>query len=355
MTDGLKATAAVFAKPGDALSLEQKEMPRLQAGEALVEIEQCTICASDLHTIRGRRPVGGPTVLGHEAIGYLRAISPELQQSQPELKTGDRVTWSIIACCGHCDRCDAGVTQKCRELKKFGHETQIKDQRPMGGFASHAIIPAGATIVPLPSELPTSVAAPANCATATVVAAFRTGQSCHGQTVLIVGAGMLGITATAYARHHGAKEVIVVDPQEERRRWAKEFGATQTASELSAVDQDVADLIVDMSGIPDAIEASVSRLNVGGILILVGSVFPARPVQISAEQLVRKLNRIEGVHNYRADDLREAVDFLATASIIFPFESLVEQKFSLDRVNDAIDAAESAVRVAVCPGLDREK
>ena len=352
MMDGPQTTAAVFAKPGEPLALERLPMPQLRSGEALVEIEQCTICASDLHTIRGRRPVGGSTVLGHEAIGFLRALSPELQESHTELKTGDRVTWSIIACCGECDRCATGMTQKCRRLKKFGHETQASDERPMGGFASHAIIPSGATIVPLPGELPTAVAAPANCATATVVAAFRTGKICRGQTVLVVGAGMLGITATAFARHHGAEEVIVVDPLEDRRRRATDFGATQTASELSAIDHDVADLIVDMSGMPTAIEESVSRLNVGGILILVGSVFPARPVQISAEQLVRRLNRIEGVHNYRADDLREAIAFLTTASKIFPFESLVEQNFSLGQVNDAIDAAESAVRVAVCPGLD---
>ncbi len=100
-------------------------------------------------------------------------------------------------------------------------------------------------------------------------------------------------------------------------------------------------------------EASLDQLRIGGRLILVGAVFPARPLAVSAEQIVRRLLRVEGVHNYRPDDLRSAMQFLADVSEQYPFASLVADEFPLGRINEAVASAErsGAFRIAVRPGL----
>lgn len=341
------SVAAVFSEVGQPLKVRDFPQPVPVAGEALVEIECCTICGSDLHTIHGRRPISGPAILGHEAIGKMLHISSS--QKEQGLELGQRVSWSIVASCQSCARCRQGLPQKCLQLKKFGHET-IGQQGPLsGGLASHAILPAGTTIVPVPSDLPAAVVAPANCATATVVAAFRKAGACQGKNVLVVGAGILGLTAVALAKSRGADTVDVADPKSSRLQLAARFGASRCEESVQELPNDHYDFVFDMSGMPAAIEAGLVRLRVGGALMLVGSVFPSRPMSISAERLVRSLIRIEGIHNYRPDDLVAAIDFLTNAARDFPFAELVNQTFALSDVNEAIRAAEDSVRVAVRP------
>jgi len=210
--------------------------------------------------------------------------------------------------------------------------------------------------VKIPTGLPDEVASPANCATATVAAAFRVAGSCGDQTVLIYGAGMLGLTAAAMARFKGARHVIVSDPREDRRRRAEQFGADSvTAADLPGLTEGRgADLVMDLSGAPEAVEEAVSQVRIGGRVILVGSVFPTRALSVEADELVRRLLRIEGVHNYTAADLVEAFAFLAEAHEQFPFRALVGASYPLARIDDAVESAllGEYFRVAVHPRKD---
>ncbi|MBP86947.1 MAG: alcohol dehydrogenase [Planctomycetaceae bacterium] len=360
-----KARAAVFHTPGKPLELCEFALPVLQAGEALVEITCSTICGSDLHTIRGDRPVAGPTVLGHEMIGRIAELSASGSKlcdvAETPLEIGDRVTWSVAASCGKCFFCDHGLPQKCEQLFKYGHETTNRSALS-GGLAKFCHLIRGTAIVKVPDSLSDHVACPANCATATVAAAVRTAGGCQDQTVVIHGAGMLGLTTAAMAATQGAASVIVSDLSEQRLVRARDFGATNTVdvredpSALSEATRDVTsgrgvDLIFEMSGAPFAIEQSIELLRVGGQLVLVGSVFPTRAAQMLPEQIVRKLLRIDGVHNYTPANLTAAIDFLIKASNTYPFESLVDVEFTLEDVNDGVDAlaAKDAVRAAVRP------
>ena len=99
------------------------------------------------------------------------------------------------------------------------------------------------------------------------------------------------------------------------------------------------------------IQVPPSFLCVGGSLILVGSVFPDRPLELHAERIVRQVLRIQGVHNYIAEDLARAIRFLADNHERFPFQDLVEQQFSLDEVDRAVAFAEEnrPIRVAIRP------
>ena len=189
----------------------------------------------------------------------------------------------------------------------------------------------------------------------------RTAGNCLGKTVVIVGAGMLGLTAAAMLRQRGAEDVIVVDVIPQRSELALDFGATQAyeASDRVALAQAIrqatdargADLVIDMSGNPSAIESTLELLRTGGHLILVGSVFPSRPMALPADLVVRKMLRVEGVHNYTPEDLVTAIQFLERSQTKYAFEQLVQGSYGLSEIEVAVQHAMSgtALRVAIRP------
>ncbi|MCW3845129.1 alcohol dehydrogenase catalytic domain-containing protein, partial [Micromonospora yasonensis] len=142
----------------------------LRPREVLVAVDLATVCGSDLHTVRGRRPSPAPSVLGHEQVGTVVAVGTDAP-----VAPGQRVVWSVTASCGRCARCLRGLPQKCVELRKYGHEP-LDEARPLvGGFATHCLLMPGTEIVPVPEEVPDRVASPAACATATVAAVVAAG------------------------------------------------------------------------------------------------------------------------------------------------------------------------------------
>ena len=320
--------AALFDGPGRPLRLASFRNFTLQAGERLVRVTACTICGSDLHTLAGRRKAPAPSILGHEAVGI-------------EVATGRRVTWSILACCGECDRCRRGMEQKCERLFKYGHGMHAG--APSGGLSELIVLRPGTLVLEVPEGLADEVVCPANCATATVAACFRVAGPVRGRTVLVQGAGLLGLTAAAMASAGGAAAVHVVDPDGERRALAGRFGATATGAE----DAPAVDVAFEFSGR----SAAMPALRVGGVWVLAGAVFSVPPVAVDPEAMVRGLWRMEGVHNYRPEDLGTALRFLDGAGRRFPFGELVARSFPLAEVNEALAWAGEArpVRVMIRP------
>jgi len=173
---------------------------------------------------------------------------------------------------------------------------------------------------------------------------------------------MLGLNAAAMARAAGAGEVIVADVAADRLATARRFGAGQVlpfagdGAELVAAVCDGtskrgADLAIDVSGAPAAMEASLAAVRTGGRVVFVGAVAPTRPLAVNAESVVRRLLTIRGLHNYVPEDLVTAVDFLDSAVATYPLVELVGAEFALERVNDAFQEALSgrSLRVAVRP------
>lgn len=315
-------------------------------GEVLVEVELATICGSDLHTVAGHRPAPTPTVLGHEQVGRVVAAAPGAPAG-----TGDRVVWSVTVSCGECTRCTRGLEQKCLRLRKFGHESIHSGWTLSGGFATHAVLPAGTTIVPVPADLPAAVAAPASCATATVAAMVAAAPPLAGRRVLITGAGLLGVTAAAMACTAGA-EVTVCDPDPGRRRLATRFGAVHTVGPADLPSG--VDVAFELSGAAAAVTGCLDALDVGGHAVLAGSVSPGPAVPVSPERIVRNLLTVTGVHNYRPAHLRQAVAFLTANHDRYPFADLVGDRFGLADLDRAFTAAAGApaLRQAIDPALD---
>lgn len=315
-----------------------------------MRITCCTICGSDLHTFNGHRDGPTPSILGHEIIGIVESLSDAnvCDVAGEAIQVGDRVTWSVACSCHDCHRCNNDMPQKCESLFKYGHEPLVADVGPSGGLAEYCLLRAGTAIVLLPADVRDEVLCPANCATATVAAAMRAAGSLENKRVLILGAGMLGLTASAFANTLNASEICVSDVDAVRLKRAKDFGATRTLLGISDAEFDV---IFEMSGSPDAVETAIHSASVGGIVVLVGSVFPSRSVAVDPEGIVRRLLSIHGVHNYRPDDLSNAVQFLLEHHSRFPFASLVDNSFPLTEVNEAFSFATEhrPIRVAIVP------
>jgi putative phosphonate catabolism associated alcohol dehydrogenase len=348
-SEAAESRAAIFLGAGKPFVFRDLPTPRPGPGEALVRIECCTICASDLHTISGARIEPTPTILGHEALGIVAELGdpPPTDVEGSPLALGDRITWSTAVSCGACDRCRDGLPQKCRSLAKYGHEIAEGRGALSGGLAERILLRHGSAIFRIDPQLPAEVVCPANCATATVVAALRTAGPMAMRRVLILGAGMLGLTATAWAKSLGAA-VTVADIDPPRRQRALRFGAERVVGNI--VDQTF-DFVLEFSAAPEAVEAAIEVGDVGAKIVLVGSVRKSRPVRFDPERLVRRCLSVHGVHNYRPDDLAAALSFLARHGSTYPFAGLVEASYPLSEVNGAIGAAlrQRPIRVALRP------
>jgi alcohol dehydrogenase len=357
--------ASVFVAPGQPLELRSFRRPALAPGEALVEVACCTTCGSDLHTYLGKRHGPVPSILGHEAVGRLVQLGPGEPPRDlrgEALALGDRVSWGVAASCGQCFFCRRDLPQKCQRLLKYGHETCDGGWSLNGGMAEFCHLVRGTPIARVPAEVPDAVAAPANCATATVAAALRYAGGARAKTLLIQGAGLLGLTAAAMARADQADQVVVADIDERRLAIASRFGASaivNVASDAGALADAVqkctegrgADVILEVSGAAEAIRHGLPLLRTGGQYVFVGAVKPIGAIPLDPEQVVRRMWTLRGVHNYAPVDLAAAIDFLAANWRRFPFADLVAAEFALHDADAAFRAmAETAaVRVAVRP------
>jgi threonine dehydrogenase-like Zn-dependent dehydrogenase len=173
---------------------------------------------------------------------------------------------------------------------------------------------------------------------------------------------MLGLTACAMAAANGASSVVAVEPSQARREKALAFGATHIfdsalpSAELSAKVRQLtggrgADMALEFSGDPRAMESGIALLRPGGRLVMAGATYPARPIELAGEQVVRRLLHIVGVYNYEPADLEYALRFLTAQHSNRPFAELVGQSFPLSEVNAAFAyaAQHCPPRVAVIP------
>ncbi|MFD5226396.1 alcohol dehydrogenase catalytic domain-containing protein [Microbacterium sp. NPDC058342] len=343
----LRPAAIAMAFVGAGLAQEEIAVPgvALAADDVLVSIELSTICGSDLVTVQGLRPAEVPLVLGHESVGRIIALGSagaDAADGTP-LRVGDRVVWSVAVSCGDCDRCRAGLTQKCRHLGEYGNERITSHRELAGGFASHAHLRRGTAIVRAPEHLPAAVLAPASCATATAWAAVEAGArggDLHGARVRVHGAGLLGLSAAAIAHSRGAV-VDVIDPDPARRALAVRFGAEANAPAEP-------DIVIEASG--HAVKQAIDGVTVGGTVVLTETAPAAEPVPLETESLVRRLVTVIGVHGCTGHDLAAAVSFLAGPGRAHPFAEVVSPVHPLSALDRALAAAsgpDAHLRVAV--------
>lgn len=171
-------------------------------------------------------------------------------------------------------------------------------------------------------------------------------------SVVVLGCGMLGLTAVAYARDQGVEHIIACDVDTSRRQLASSFGATVACGPdevASAAKEYGADVIFELSGNSTTVQGAFDIVDVGGRIALVGSVSPGPQISFEPSGYVKNLTTVVGSHNYRLADLAEAVDFLARTNSQKLFADLVPKPYRLHDIDAAVAAARSgtAPRIAV--------
>lgn len=348
-------SALVFTGPATGWRLIAQPMPEPTPGAVVVRVEAATLCASDLHTLHGRRGAPCPSVLGHETVGRIVAwgTGPSPRDTGgAALHVGDRVAWAVVAACNACPACRSGLPQKCLTGIKYGHEPFEGARAWTGGFATWVLLAPGTAIVRLPESLPASLAAPASCATATAMHAWRFLGDAAGRRVVVTGAGLLGLTAAAIARQRGAAEVVVIDPDSRRHDATRAIGAT-AARAVTEDGQARFDLWFEASGQPALWPSMLPRLALAARVAVVGAVFPAPAAAVDLETVVRRCLSITGIHNYAPADLAEAVAWLTTLAPDHPLGDAVGAWFALDDHAAAALAASTsgALRVGFRPAV----
>lgn len=264
--------ALVFTGPG-TLELQEVEEPAAGQDEVLVHVRVAGICGSELHGVRNpgfRKP---PLIMGHEFSGVT--------------EDGRRVTVNPIISCGHCELCQAGLRQVCRERAIIGIH------RP-GGFAERVAVPAEA-LRPVPATLSWEAAALIEPA-ANAVHAWGLAATPDGARVGVIGAGAIGLACLLMAVSSGAGSVDVVDRSGQRLAVAKQLGASSTGSALTSEY----DVIFDAVGSIETHNQSVDRLRPGGVAIWLG--LAADTAGFDAAALVRTEKRVIGSFAYTDED-----------------------------------------------------
>ena len=333
------AETAVFFSPGRAIEIHNLPVPDLQYGEILVQNEYATLCRSDLNTYCGKRHEKTPTILGHEVVGRIAALgpgAPEHDLRQRRLEPGQRLSWAIFAADPASEMSRRGIPQKSPDLFKYGHE-QLQDNNSLhGGLSQYTILRAHTPVLVLDEKVPLPVAALINCAVATVSGALRLAGAIEGKNALVSGAGMLGLIACAMLKSAGAKHVYAFDIDAGRLETARRFGADAVFMANSGTEPDISfDIHLELSGAVEAMERCLDWMAVGATVVWVGATYPQAKTGVNAEQVVRRLLTIRGLHNYNTEDFLKALEFIEQHYNSFPLLELVYDGFSLRQADEA--------------------
>ena len=304
--------------------VENKELRPLETGEALVDIEYCGVCHTDLHVAHGDFGKVPGRVLGHEGIGIVKEIAPDVKS----LKVGDRVSvaWFFEGC-GACEYCTTGREPLCRTVKNAGYSVD-------GGMAEQCIVTADYA-VKVPEGLDPAQASSITCAGVTTYKAIKEAQLQPGQWTVIFGAGGLGNLAVQYAKKVFNAHVVAVDINNDKLALAKEVGADIVINGHEV--EDVAALIQEKTGgAHSAVVTAVSKVafnqavdsvRAGGRVVAVG--LPSEMMDLSIVKTVLDGIQVIGSLVGTRKDLEEAFQFGA--------EGLVVPVVQKRPVSDAVD------------------
>ncbi len=331
--------AAIYRQPG-RVEVVELDRPVAADGQALVAVDFCGICGTDLHMMIDGW--GTPdSVFGHEWSG--RVIEP----GRSDLAPGTRVVGRPAIECGSCDRCRAGRASLCRHRSRAGSGPEP------GAFAGFVTVDPG-RLVPVPDRVGSMEAAFTE-PLAVALHAVGLSAAVRGDRVLVFGAGPIGAAIIAILRSRGI-ETEVVEPGRRRAALAEELGArVRAADELAVADHpgdvvaDAVDVVFDTSGARAAAEIGLSQLASAGVLVLVGTGvdFP----RLDPNRIILNELTVTGAFNYDPDGFRAALDLLAADAL--PLDLLIESDpVDLDGMVDAMQrlrAGELPGKVMVTP------
>jgi 2-desacetyl-2-hydroxyethyl bacteriochlorophyllide A dehydrogenase len=265
--------AVTFHGVGDVRVTDEPEPTPVGPADALVRVSLSAICGSDLHIYHGRVPVDEGAVLGHELVGVVEAVGPEVREVRP----GDRVVASFYTACGVCAQCRRGWWAQCQERSILGHGEYFGGLG--GGQAERCVVPrADVNLAPIPDGVTDEQAIFVGDILATGFFAAARGEIRAGDTVAVVGVGPVGLMAVMSAQLFGPARVFAIDTVGHRLELAAELGALPL--DAGAVNPQVevqrqtgglgADAVLECVGHVSAIQTAIECVRGGGTVSSVG-------------------------------------------------------------------------------------
>lgn len=281
----------VAGSAGAKVSVETILVPDPGPGEALVKVQACGVCHTDLHYRDGGINNEFPFLLGHEAAGVVEAVGDGVTDLAP----GDFVVLNWRAVCGTCRACRRGRPWYCFDTHNAAQPMTLADGTPLtpalgiGAFAEKTLVHSGQCTKVNPASRP-EVAGLLGCGVmAGIGAAINTGGVGRGDSVAVLGCGGVGDAAIAGARLAGASTIIAVDLDQRKLEWAKRMGATHTvdarSGDVVAAIRDLtgghgADVVIDAVGRPETFRQAFYARDLAGTAVLVGVPTPEMALEL---------------------------------------------------------------------------
>ena len=330
--------AVVYGK--NDIRIEEYPTPQAGPGEMVVKVKASGICATDIKTLLGQGlPKNLPTILGHEVVGEVFQCGAGVSG----FAAGERVAVYPIAVCGECPFCRQGRHNLCDREFGLGHGID-------GGFAEYVRLPrqiiAIGGVVKIPDQLSYDRAVmtePLSCA----LAALRANRVRQGDTVLIIGAGPMGLIHLKVNKWAGAR-VIVADLLENRLAVAQQMGADACIHSGRENIKDAvnrltgsagAEAVVISLGIPEIIEQCLFLVRKGGTVNIFGGPPAGQPISVDPRWLHYNEINLTGTFAATPDDFRRSLELIAAGSITV--DDLISDRFSLDTMLTAVERAKN--------------
>jgi len=303
--------ACVFHGPGD-VRVEERQRPRPGRGEMLLEMRATGICYSDIRVYKGEKKARAGVIPGHEPVGVIAALG----EGVDGFRTGQEVAVCPILACGACFFCRRGYRNRCPQRTTLGYDDD-------GGLAEYMLVPAALIrlghVFPLPAGLPPSRATltePMAC----VLNSLETCRLAAGGSLVVVGAGPMGLLHVMLARQLGVATIIVAELMDERLAHARRWGADLclnperddvTSQVLAATDGLGADAVVVSTGSSQAAVGSLALARGQGVVSLFGGFPPNTNIPLDVNAIHYGEIVLTGSQNATSDQYRRALQLLA--------------------------------------------
>jgi S-(hydroxymethyl)mycothiol dehydrogenase len=348
---GHEVRAVVARRVKEPVEVVTIEVPDPGPGEALVRVQACGVCHTDLHYREGGINDEFPFLLGHEAAGVVQSVGKGVSSVEP----GDFVVLNWRAVCGECRSCRRGRPWYCFATHNATQKMTLEG-RPLsaalgiGSFAEMTLVAAGQCTKVDPAVKP-EVAGLLGCGVmAGLGAALLTGEVRPGDSVAVFGCGGVGDAAIAGAKLAGATTIVAVDLDARKLGWAREFGATHTIDAghedpveavRAATDGHGADVCIEAVGNPKVFEQAFFARDLAGTLVQVGVPTPDMRIELPFIELFGRGGRIKP--SWYGDclpgrDFPLLVDLHLQGHL--PLERFVSETIPLDGVEEAFSKME---------------
>ena len=358
---------AYFEKNGK-IGFVQHDLPNVEPGAILVRVLSSNICGSDVKNWKSGVSLGvssSKTCQGHEFVGRIQQLGEGVTTDyagQP-VQVGDRIVAAYYITCGECSACKKGRYDQCENA--YIHLGQSPEEYPYFSvtFATHYYIHPKQYFYKVPDSLPDHLAAGANCRFSQVYYGLEHLQPATGETLLIQGAGSMGLYAAAIAREMGIT-TIIIDSVADRLKMAKRFGANHLISmeEIPTLEGREAaihqltggkgvDMALELTGVASAVEEGLHHLAPMGRYVIIGTNVLSAQATLSPGYITRKSLMVTGVARYLPEYLHKSLEFLDRFQHKYPFDEFSSMSCSLENLATGLEmvAQKKVIRAVVQP------